>query len=84
MNLYYQITTKVGKVMGETFWTRTKMLIKSHETTQRKLALDCGLQERVIENQSMNNRIPKADEAVKIARALNTTVEYLVTGEGDK
>lgn len=27
-------------------------------------------------------RVPFADDAVKIARALDTTVEYLVTGEG--
>ena len=67
--------------MNEGFWSRTNKLIKICKTTQRKLALDCGLQERVIENQSMNNRIPKADEAVRIAKALNTTVEYLVTGK---
>jgi hypothetical protein len=27
------------------------------------------------------NRFPRADEAVKLARALNTNVEYMVTGE---
>ena len=65
------------------FWLRTNTLIKLLNKTQRSLALECGFSERKIENQSSNDRIPDAIEAVKIAKALNTTVEYLVTGEND-
>lgn len=63
------------------FWIRTNALIKAQNKTQRGIALECGFSERKIENQSTNDRIPDAVEAVKIAHALNTTVEYLVTGE---
>lgn len=63
------------------FWTRTNALIKAQNKTQRGIALECGFSERKLENQSTNDRIPDAIEAVKIAHALNTTVEYLVTGE---
>lgn len=63
------------------FWIRTNALIKQLNKTQRGLSLECGFSDRKIENQSSNDRIPDAIEAVKIAKALNTTVEYLVTGE---
>lgn len=62
------------------FWDRTNKLIKSLNKTQRGLALECGLTERRIETLSSNNRSPDVVEAVKIAAALHTTVEYLVTG----
>lgn len=65
------------------FWIRTNALIKQLNKTQRGLSLECGFTDRKIENQSSNDRIPDAIEAVKIAKALNTTVEYLVTGENN-
>ena len=63
------------------FWLRTNTLIKLLNKTQRGLALGCGFTERRIETLSSNSRSPDVIEAVKIAKALNTTVEYLVTGE---
>ena len=60
---------------------RTNTLIKLLNKTQRGLALECGFTERRIETLSSNSRSPDVIEAVKIAKALNTTVEYLVTGE---
>lgn len=63
------------------FWLRTNTLIKLLNKTQRGLALECGFTERRIETLSSNSRSPDVIEAVKIAKALNTTVEYLVTGE---
>lgn len=62
------------------FWLRTNTLIKLLNKTQRGLALECGFTERRIETLSSNSRSPDVIEAVKIAKALNTTVEYLVTG----
>ena len=62
------------------FWKRTNALIKHLNKTQRGLALECGFTERRIETLSSCNRSPDVIEAVKIAAALNTTVEYLVTG----
>lgn len=63
------------------FWLRTNTLIKLLNKTQRGLALECGFTERRIETLSSNSRSPDVIEAVRIAKALNTTVEYLVTGE---
>lgn len=63
------------------FWLNTNTLIKQQNTTQRALALSCGFTERRIESLSSSARLPDAVEAVKIAQALGTTVEYLVTGE---
>lgn len=63
------------------FWLRTNSLIKTNNTTQRKLSLQLGFNERRIETLATSNRLPDAFEVVAIAQALNTTVEYLVTGE---
>lgn len=63
------------------FWTNTNALIKSQGKSQKTLAVECGFSERRIENLSSNNRSPDVIEAVKIASALNTSVEFLVTGK---
>ena len=63
------------------FWIRTNALIKQQNKTQSSLSLECGFTERRINSLSASNRSPNVDEAVKIAEALNTTVEYLVTGK---
>lgn len=63
------------------FWTNTNNLIKAQNKTQKTLSLECGFSERRIENLSANNRSPDIIEAIKIASALNTSVEFLVTGK---
>ena len=51
----------------------------------KELADKCGLSKHTIDNYlTGHNSIPKADAAVKIAKALNVSVEYLVTGEDSK
>ena len=51
----------------------------------KELADKCGLSKHMIDNYlTGHNSIPKADAAVKIAKALNVSVEYLVTGEDSK
>ena len=66
---------------AQNLWKRINDEIKSHNTTQRALALKCGFTERRIESLSSANRLPDAIEITKIAEALGTTVEYLVTGQ---
>jgi transcriptional regulator with XRE-family HTH domain len=63
------------------FWQRVKELIKSQKTTQEWVANTAGVSFNNFKQQIFHNRIPTADEAVGIAKALNTTVEYLVAGE---
>ena len=49
--------------------------------TQKELAAKTGLSIGTIRNQICREVIPDAISAVKIARTLKTSVEYLVTGE---
>lgn len=63
------------------FWNRVKQLIKSNNTTQRGLSETIGLGARTLEIKIGRKSVPDVFEAYKIAQALNTTVEYLVTGE---
>lgn len=62
-------------------WERINALIKEKNTTQTALSVDCGFNPRRIQNLSGGNRLPDAIEITKIAQALDTTVEYLTTGE---
>jgi len=64
----------------ESFWERLNSLIKASNTTQSAVSTECGLNPRRLQNLSAGNRLPDCFEAVRIAKALNTTVEYLVTG----
>ena len=66
---------------GELFWQRVKELIKAQNVTQEWVAKSADVSFSNLKQQIFHGRIPTADEAVKIAKALNTTVEYLVTGE---
>ncbi|MGL4524726.1 MAG: helix-turn-helix domain-containing protein [Spirochaetia bacterium] len=61
-------------------WQRINSLIKAQNKTQAGLSMNCGFTERRISSLSTANRLPDALEIVLIARALGTTVEYLVTG----
>ena len=49
----------------------------------KELAAASGIQKRALDTYLLNENasMPPADTAVKIARALGVTVEYLVTGE---
>lgn len=63
------------------FWERTNRLIKKNRKTQETLSKEIGLVPRRINNLSSGKRFPDLKEAVMIANKLNTTVEFLVTGE---
>ena len=66
---------------GTTFWRNVNKLIKSQNTTQEAIAKTCAINFGTFKNRSSKKIVPDAIEAYKIAQALNTTVEYLVTGE---
>lgn len=59
---------------------RMKMRLRS----EKDLARASGINESTMHNFWRPDRkaLPYADDAVRIARALGTSVEYLVTGEG--
>lgn len=63
------------------FWSRVNALIKEQDSTQELICSQTGISINTLRGWVSKSVLPRADEAVKIARALNTTVEFLVTGE---
>lgn len=66
------------------FFDRVKNLVKDNTN----LTLRAFIESLAINYDSYNGlkrygNLPRADEAVKIAKALNTSAEYLVTGKDD-
>ncbi|MBO7695648.1 MAG: helix-turn-helix transcriptional regulator [Methanobrevibacter sp.] len=62
------------------FWNNVKNLLDISNLTQKELSALTDINLGTLKNQICRNVIPDAIEAVKIAKALNTTVEFLVTG----
>ena len=61
------------------FWNNVKNLLDISNLTQKELSALTDINLGTLKNQICRNVIPDAIEAVKIAKALNTTVEFLVT-----
>jgi len=62
------------------FWKRTNKLIKDKNSKQENVAQECGIPYQTLRSWVTRQTFPDALQAYKIAKALNTTVEYLVTG----
>ena len=63
------------------FWERLKQEIKRNDTTQEWLAKKIDVPFGTLRKWLSRQTMPNADQAVAMAEALGTTVEYLVTGE---
>ena len=66
------------------FYNRVKLLVKEKNYSLLPFLESLGISYETFRGQRRYNNLPRADEAVKIAKALNTTVEYLVTGENQQ
>ena len=65
-----------------TFNQRLKDLIKEKNLLQKEFAAKAGIKKRALDMYlGSRNSLPNVDLGVKIAKALDTTVEYMVTGE---
>lgn len=65
-----------------TFNQRLKDLIKEKNLLQKEFAVKAGIKKRALDMYlGAQTSMPPADVAVKIAKALDITVEYLITGE---
>lgn len=62
-------------------WKRVDALKKG---SLKELSQQTGIDCQKFKNQRTGNIIPKADDLYKIARALNTSMEYLLSGEQQK
>jgi SOS-response transcriptional repressor LexA len=67
-------------VVNNDFWGNVKNLIKKNDTYQEWVAHKCGVKPRTFQNWIYRNIPPNIFEGQKIAEALETTIEYLVTG----
>jgi transcriptional regulator with XRE-family HTH domain len=63
------------------FWGRVKKRISEEQTTQDWVAKKIGTRADTFSRWVQRNTVPRADQVVAIAEALDTTVEYLVTGK---
>lgn len=63
------------------FWDNVKTILSQNKILQKDFADKLGYNLSTLKNQMARNISPSVDEAVKIAQALGTTVEFLVTGE---
>lgn len=66
------------------FWRRVNGLIKIQKTKQEAVAAQCDISYQTFRGWVSRKTFPAGDETYRIAQALGTTVEYLVTGETPK
>ncbi len=65
------------------FWENVEILRKEQNTSYRWIASQMGVSETTVSSMRKTGTEPRACEAVKIAKALGTTVEDLVGEEHD-
>jgi transcriptional regulator with XRE-family HTH domain len=63
------------------FWERVNQLIKTQKTTQEDLAKSLDIPFGTYRGWNAYKRLPDVSSGHKIAQALNTSVEYLVSGK---
>ena len=63
------------------FYQRVKALAKTNKMTIEYAVGQAGLSLASYNAYRRHGNLPRADEALKIAQALGTTVEYLVSGK---
>lgn len=62
------------------FWERVDDLLDRNDINKKTLAFEAGFDASNITKGIKNNNIPSAETAVKIAKVLDVSVEYLVDG----
>lgn len=70
--------------MDSKFWNRVQTLLDNKGFSRKELAAYAKYDVSNIGKGLANHNIPAADTAVLIAQFLDTTVEYLVTGQYSK
>ena len=63
------------------FWVRVKEKLDYQDITQRTLAEKINESYNTLQSWINRDRLPNAEQAVRIADTLNTSVEFLVTGK---
>ena len=74
-------TQNMAKIKNMDFYTRVKQLAKkSKNLTLQEFIFSIGLNHASYYSLQRDGNLPRADEALLIAQALGTTVEYLLEG----
>ena len=63
------------------FWLRVKDRLDYQGSTQKDLAVRINESYNTLQSWINRNRLPNAEQAVRIADALSCSVEFLVTGK---
>ena len=63
------------------FWKNVKEELDYNLKTQKELASAIGISYNTLQSWITKDRLPDAEQALKIAKQLNTSVEYLVTSK---
>ena len=63
------------------FWERVKYLIRTHKTTQSKIAELIGISPGTFRNWIYHNRVPDVETACDLAVVLGVSVDFLVYGK---
>lgn len=66
------------------FWTNVKSELDFKGMSQKELAVLIHESYNTLQSWINKNRLPNAEQAVKIAMALGTTVEFLTLGKDSK
>jgi len=65
------------------FWTNVKEELDYNLITQKDLARLVGISYNTLQSWITKDRLPDAEQALKIAKELKTSVEYLLTGKNE-
>ena len=66
------------------FWSNVKNELEYRGISQKELAAEISESYNTLQSWINRDRLPNAVQAVRISRALGTTVEFLVTGRDEK
>lgn len=66
------------------FWERVCEIMEKQDINKKTLATEAGFDPSNITKGVKNNNCPSAETAVKIARKLGVSVEYLITGNSEE
>ena len=74
----------MDKLEIDPFWERVKFLIKTHKSSQEKIAQLIGIPPGTLRNWIFHNRLPDVVTGCNLAIVLGVTVDYLVYGKERK
>ena len=63
------------------FWQNVKEELEYNLITQKELATAIGISYNTLQSWITKDRLPDAEQALKIAKELKTNIEYLLTGQ---